>query len=119
MFNEPAHNEQSNSEHDGYNREPVLSSPPECEQKADAQDYAGNLARNNVEPTEYKQSTNEGGPKIASWERDGADSSLHVRYSALPWIKRDGFDTSSCAARRYGVSKFVKSNDKHLSATIQ
>jgi hypothetical protein len=115
MVNEPARHEQSNSEDDGSNREPVLSSPTECEQKADAQDYAGNLARNNVEPTEYKQSANKGGPKIASWERDGVNSSLHVRYSTLSWIKRDGFNTPSCAARRYGVSKFVKSYDKHLS----
>ena len=114
MVNEPAHYEQSNCEDDGSNCEPVLSSPPECEQKADAQDYAGNLARNNVEPTEYKQSANKGGPKIASWECDGANSSLHVCYSTLSWIKRDGFNTPSCAARRYGVSKFVKSYDKHL-----
>jgi hypothetical protein len=114
MVNEPARHEQSNSEEDGYNREPVLSSPPECEQKADTQDYAGNLARNNVEPTEYKQSANKGGPKITSWECDGAYSSLHVRYSTLSWIKRDGFNTPSCAARCYGVSKLVKSYDKHL-----
>jgi hypothetical protein len=38
-----------------------------------------------------------------------------VRYSTLSWIKRDGFNTPSCAARRYGVSKFVKSYDEHLS----
>ncbi len=114
MVNEPARHEQSNGEENSRNRQPVLSSPPECEQKADAQDYAGNLARNNVETTEYKQSANKGGPQIASWERDGADSSLHVRYSTLSWIKRNGFYPSSCAARRYGMSEFVESNDKHL-----
>ena len=114
MVNEPACHEQSNSGEDGSNSEPVLSSPPEREQKADAQDDAGNLARNNVEPTEYKQSANKGGPKIASWERDGADSSLHVRYPSLAWIKGDRLNTSSGAARRYGMPKFVESNDKHL-----
>jgi hypothetical protein len=114
MVDEPARHEQPNSKEDGSNREPVPSSPPECEQKADSQDDAGNFARNNVEPAEYKQGANKGGPKIASWERDGGNSSLHVRYSTLSWIKRDGFYTPSCAACRYGVSKFVKSYDKHL-----
>ena len=115
MVNEPACHEQSNSGEDGSNREPVLSSPPQREQKADAQDDAGNLARNNVEPTEYKQSANKGGPKIASWKCDGTNSSLHLRHAALSWIKRDGFNTTSGAARRYGVSEFVESDDKHLS----
>lgn len=72
VFNEPACDKKSNGEEDGANSQPVLSSPPEGEQKADTQYYARNLARNDVEAPEDKQSANYVGypPSRGSREMD-------------------------------------------------
>lgn len=114
MFDEPARHQQTHGKEHRHNREPVPPSPPQCEQEADSQYNASNLAGNDVEATEDEESTDEGGAKVACWEGDGADSSVHVRNSALPWIERNGFHASSGTACGYGMSKFMESNDKHL-----
>ena len=112
--NKPARHEQTNSEQDSTNCKPVPTGPPEREQKADTKDNTGNLARNDVETTEYKQCADKGRPKITSRECDGVDSSLHVRYSTFTRVERDRLNTSSGAASCYGVSELVESNNKHL-----
>jgi hypothetical protein len=77
--------------------------------------YTSNLARNNIEFIEYKQSVNKRESKIVSSRRDGANYFLYMRYFVLSWIKRGKFNTPFYAVRRYNVSKFVKNYNKHLS----
>src|SRR5437773_5139597 len=97
MFDKPTSDKQSDRKQDSQNREPISPSPPKSEQEAYAQNYTGDFARDNVEATEDEQCADQGGPKIASRERQGADASSHVGYTDLMRIERDGHDFSSSA----------------------
>lgn len=114
VSNKPACHQQPDSEEDGDNSQPVPPSPPEGQQKAHAQDDAGQLARDDVKAAEDEQRTDQGRPEIPRGEREGADSALHVGDASLAGIQRDGLDTAAGAAGRDGVSEFVERNDQHL-----
>lgn len=83
MINEPKSHQQPDGQGNGDNGQPVPSSPPQGQEKTDTQGKAGDFAGDDVKPAEYQQSTDQRGPKIASWESDGTDSASHVRYSSL------------------------------------
>jgi hypothetical protein len=119
MGNEPASNEQSHGRQNRSNRKPISSRPPQREQKANTQDYAGDLARHDIKPAEYEKCTDEGGSKISGWECDRTDSSLHVCNSAFAWVEGDGLDAPTGTAGCYGVSEFVEGNDQHLRIDCQ
>lgn len=58
MGNEPTRDQQSDREKDSHNGQPVPSSPPKCEKKADAHDDAGDFASDDVKAGENEQGAN-------------------------------------------------------------
>ena len=66
-----------------------------------------------IEPSKY-----DGRPKITCRECDSADSALHMRYSTFTLVEGDGLDSTSCTACCDSMSKFMESNDKHLSQRL-
>ena len=114
MSNEPACHEQSDSQENRDDGEPVFLAPPEREQEADAQDDGGDFAGHDIEAAEDQQHANEGGAQVAGWKGNGLDASAHVRYAAFMWVQRDGFDSPASAAGGGCVREFVEGDDEHL-----
>jgi hypothetical protein len=83
VFNEPTSYQQSHRQQDSNNRQPILTCPPQSEQKAHTQHNTSNLAGNDIKTTKGEKGTYEAGPEIASRQSNGLYAALHVRDAAF------------------------------------
>lgn len=83
MNNEPAGNEQTDSEQDGQNGQPVAFAPPQREEEAHGEHDTGNFGSNNVESAKGEEGADERRAKVAGREGDGTDAALHAGDAAF------------------------------------
>jgi hypothetical protein len=115
MFDKPAANQQTYSQQNSHNGQPILARPPQRQQKAHAEHNTRNLGRHDIEPAKRQQRPNQTRAQIPRRQRKELLAAAHMCDAAFMRVERDGLYAATGTARRDGVAELVEGDDEHLN----
>lgn len=115
---EPAGDEEADSEENGEDGKPVLLAPPKGKEEANGEDETSDLTSDDVKAAEGQQGADERGAQVAGGQRDQVLAADHVGDAALAWVERDGLHTASSADGGEGMTELMECDDQHLKKLV-